>query len=402
MVVFKFFQKVNQLPFGRIQLENPIQKGTIEPQLVVHQNLVVFLSPERDLFAWGGISDQSSTFEMWTGFSRLSLVPIPISHDFSVGKIVAYDGRILSLLDDGSIRVFGDRIVRNNQVERGPHQPFSETGFVDISAGINHVVALKDDGTIWAWGNNDWDQLGQGRTRDEGIPYPQKSSTPLRVGLDSDWAQVKTIHSETYALKQDGSLWGWGNAPYSNPAPGNPKERPRKLSDKVGWTKLAPSYGMVICLHEDGSLWLYGENVPRNESWEDCENVDSKGLGRLGEDSDWEDVIAGEYHLFAKKKDGSWWGMGSNQFNQLALDPAVKIKTPYPGFVTKWAKLPDSLDPWAIGLGLQNTLLLTRDGQLWNSGRILGIPERKTSWDDFVNVINRKIPILRLSARLPE
>ncbi|MDA0749405.1 MAG: hypothetical protein O2964_01695, partial [Verrucomicrobia bacterium] len=49
---FKVLQKANQPPFGRIQIGTPVEGGVIEPQLVVHQNLVVFLSPERELFAW--------------------------------------------------------------------------------------------------------------------------------------------------------------------------------------------------------------------------------------------------------------------------------------------------------------------------------------------------------------
>lgn len=98
-----------------------MEGGVIDPQLVVHQNLIVFLSPERELYAWGGVSDLDSTLEMWTGFSRPSLVPIPVSHDFSIRKVVASDGRITALLDDGSIRVLGDRIVLNNQVDRGPY-----------------------------------------------------------------------------------------------------------------------------------------------------------------------------------------------------------------------------------------------------------------------------------------
>jgi len=116
----------------------------------VHRNFVVFLSPERELYVWEGISEHDPTFEVLTGFSRPSLVPIPISHDFTIRKIVECDARITALLDDGTIRVFGDRVVRNNQVDRNPYQPFSDSGFVDISAGINHVVGLKEDGTIWA------------------------------------------------------------------------------------------------------------------------------------------------------------------------------------------------------------------------------------------------------------
>jgi alpha-tubulin suppressor-like RCC1 family protein len=69
------------------------------------------------------------------------------------------------------------------------------------SAGGNHTLALKTDGSLWAWGNNDSGQLGDGTIT--------ARSTPVRVLDDVRAVAAGTRH--TLALKTDGSLWAWGS-----------------------------------------------------------------------------------------------------------------------------------------------------------------------------------------------
>jgi alpha-tubulin suppressor-like RCC1 family protein len=63
-------------------------------------------------------------------------------------------------------------------------------------------LALKADGTLWAWGGNGVGQLGDGTTTDR--------FTLVQVGTDTHWASVSASGSHTMALKTDGTLWGWG------------------------------------------------------------------------------------------------------------------------------------------------------------------------------------------------
>lgn len=71
-----------------------------------------------------------------------------------------------------------------------------------LSVGRVHAVALKNDGSLWAWGKNDFGQLGDGTTKD--------SDDPVRIGLGTDWAAVSACYDHTIAIKSDGSLWVWG------------------------------------------------------------------------------------------------------------------------------------------------------------------------------------------------
>lgn len=72
-----------------------------------------------------------------------------------------------------------------------------------IASGSYHTIALKSDGTLWAWGYNGDGQLGDGTTI-----YRR---SPVQIGTDIHWAQIAAGNEHTIALKSDGSLWAWGN-----------------------------------------------------------------------------------------------------------------------------------------------------------------------------------------------
>ena len=75
-------------------------------------------------------------------------------------------------------------------------------GWVAIEAGYYYSMALKTDGTLWAWGQNDWGQLGIGNLNQQ--------NNPTQIGTDNDWVSVSAGAGHTLALKSNGTLWAWG------------------------------------------------------------------------------------------------------------------------------------------------------------------------------------------------
>lgn len=73
----------------------------------------------------------------------------------------------------------------------------------DLAANGGHSLAIKTDGTLWAWGSNAFGQLGTGTTDD--------ATAPTQVGTSRDWKRVSAGKLHSFAWKADGSLWGWGN-----------------------------------------------------------------------------------------------------------------------------------------------------------------------------------------------
>jgi alpha-tubulin suppressor-like RCC1 family protein len=71
-----------------------------------------------------------------------------------------------------------------------------------VSAGLQFSVALKNDGTVWAWGLNDVGQLGDGTTTNR--------TRPVQVKGLGDVTAIAAGTGHSLALKRDGTLWAWG------------------------------------------------------------------------------------------------------------------------------------------------------------------------------------------------
>jgi len=71
-----------------------------------------------------------------------------------------------------------------------------------VAAGIDHSVAIKSNGTLWAWGRNQGGQLGDGTNTDR--------NAPVQIGTADNWHHVAAGETHTLAIKSDGTLWAWG------------------------------------------------------------------------------------------------------------------------------------------------------------------------------------------------
>ena len=131
-----------------------------------------------------------------------------------------------------------------------------------VSCGNLFAAAIKTDGSLWTWGNNSWGQLGSGEA--------EKSSIPVKI-MDGVTA-VSCGSSHTAAIRTDGSLWMWGDNGYGqlgNGGTGNhvygDARYPSYLQSVP--TKLMEDVAAVSCggrhtaaIKTDGSLWMWGDN----------------------------------------------------------------------------------------------------------------------------------------------
>jgi alpha-tubulin suppressor-like RCC1 family protein len=81
-----------------------------------------------------------------------------------------------------------------------PVQVRNLTGVVAVAAGGSHSLAVKSDGTLWAWGWNLRGQLGDGTTTDSREPKQ------VLTGV----VAMEAGNSYSLAVKSDGTLWTWG------------------------------------------------------------------------------------------------------------------------------------------------------------------------------------------------
>ena len=79
-------------------------------------------------------------------------------------------------------------------------------GWEAIAAGLGYSLAVRQDGSLWAWGLNDRGQLGLGDTG--------KSTAPTRVGGEDGWVMLAAGTEHGLALNRTGALWAWGDNVY--------------------------------------------------------------------------------------------------------------------------------------------------------------------------------------------
>ncbi len=71
-----------------------------------------------------------------------------------------------------------------------------------VSSNGNSTLFIKDDGSLWAWGNNSYGQLGDGTTTNR--------NSPVNILPNSKWISVATSTNTSFGIKIDGTLWAWG------------------------------------------------------------------------------------------------------------------------------------------------------------------------------------------------
>src|ERR1035441_1849035 len=72
-----------------------------------------------------------------------------------------------------------------------------------VAAGANHSLFLKSDGTMWAWGSNQYGQLGDGTTTNR--------SSPVQVSGLTGVVMIAAGGFQSLAVKSDGTVWAWGS-----------------------------------------------------------------------------------------------------------------------------------------------------------------------------------------------
>ena len=250
--------------------------------------------------------------------------------------VSAGDRHALALKSDGTVRAWGND--QTGQLGTG-RLLFATTPIVvngvtastqsgsPVAAGAFHTVMLAQDGTLWAWGANDGGQLGDGTYSDR--------PAPVRVLGLSNVIAVAAGGSYTVALKDDGTVWTWGNNSFGQIGNGktsltdapNSTWLPARVPGLTGVIAVAAGFGHTVAVKQNGTVWAWGLNsfgqLGDGTTVNRSSPVQISGLSNARGA-----VAASTAHTLVVKNDGTVWSWGANVSGELGDGTATNRLLP--------------------------------------------------------------------------
>jgi alpha-tubulin suppressor-like RCC1 family protein len=281
------------------------------------ENHSMVLKSDGTIHAWG-LNDYGQVGD-GSLLTRETPTLVTMVTTTNVVSLAAGGYHSLALLGDGTVVAWGEN--GNGQLGDGTHswdhglgpvQVLNLRGITAIAAGYWHGLALRIDGTVWAWGSNSYGQLGDNSQSER--------YAPVRVSGLTNVIAIAAGTEFSLALKGDGTVWAWGDNSYGQLGDGNGggsafSAVPVQVSGLTGITAISGGYQHALALKNDGTVRAWG----RNDVYQ-C-GVDSSGANELspvqaGGLSGITAIAAGGWHSLALEDNNTVWAWGSNYYGQ--------------------------------------------------------------------------------------
>jgi alpha-tubulin suppressor-like RCC1 family protein len=228
------------------------------------------------------------------------------------------------------------------------------SNWVKIAPSYFFTIALKADGTIWAWGQNDYYQLGNS-------PATAQQLFPIQVGTATDWVDIATGTNRTaFAIKADGTIWGWGSNSGYLLYPGSSVSSvstPTQINTVTNWTKISVGAAHILAQKSDGTLWSWGGGDGLGVGGTPTSTTTPQQVTT----STWKSFSTGSNTSFGIKTDGTLWAWGKNTNGQLGDGTSTDRLVPTQiGTDTNW----DSVQ----ARNFSTTMATKTDGTVWYWG----------------------------------
>ena len=199
-----------------------------------------------------------------------------------------------------------------------PVQVFGLTNVKSLGGRGYHTLALKNDGTVWAWGRNEYGELGIGVAFDTGNNgFGQATNIPVQVIGLTNPASLSAGGFFSLALMSNGTVMAWGENNYGQCGNGSGTDclLPVPVQGLTNVAAISGGWETTLALLSNGTVMAWGYNVngelgdgTTNNSYSPVQVI---GLSNIV--SVWE----GDENSMALRADGTVWKWGENQLGEL-------------------------------------------------------------------------------------
>jgi len=232
------------------------------------------------------------------------------------------------------------------------------TNWSQVSAGQNRTLAVRANGTLWAWGSNYTGELGDNSST-------SKSSPVSVVGGFTDWVCTSSGGCISAGVRSNGTLWTWGcntqGSLGNGYAFGNRSSPVSVVGGFTDWCAVKLGRGFGVALRSNGTLWSWGCQSFAPSLGDGTFNNRSSPVSVVGGFTDWCNFDANGYHAVAIRSNGTIWTWGYNIRGQLGNNSTSNSNSPVSviGGFTDWCQ---------AAAGASSTFGIRSNGTLWAWG----------------------------------
>ncbi|MBL0322607.1 MAG: hypothetical protein IPP80_09595 [Ignavibacteria bacterium] len=251
-----------------------------------------------------------------------------------VRTIVASFANAYYLLSDGSLKVSGEN--SQGQYGNGTTSRLDSgcsmvpiDSVVSVFCDLATVFAARADGSVWAWGSNQENQIDSSTNLyyDKPRKMFQTPGVALTIGTSSSFMNV---FGSMRVVTVDGEVWVWGQNDKNQLGVSNTKRVKMPTKIPMPGKVIAITGGLyhTVVLLENGTVWTWGDNgfgQLGNPYYNNtAEPVKAIGLANVVA------IGSGSFSSYAIMRDGSLHGWGDNTYRQLNRDDAPRQYTAVP------------------------------------------------------------------------
>jgi len=270
---------------------------------------------DGSVWAWGS----NNSGQLGDGTATRRYAPVQVPGISTALSLATGDFFTLARLADGTVMSWGDNSygqlgIGTTTNSSSPAQIADLVNVTAIAAGADHAVALTSDGIVWTWGSNSSGQLGDGTLTNSVTPF-------LVYDLETVYLQTVTAiaagDSFTLALKADGTVWAWGNNSSGQLGDGTTANStfPVKVAGLADVTAIAAGGYHALAIRNDGTLWTWGYNDSGQLG--NGTTTSSSTPVQLHDLAGVTAIAAGFTHSVAILQDGTAYAWGDNSSGQL-------------------------------------------------------------------------------------
>lgn len=187
--------------------------------------------------------------------------PVSVIGDHSFVDVQSGTSNTVARKDDGTAWAWGlnssGRLGDDTIINRSsPVSVIGDHSFVEIGMSTASAGCRKEDGSVWTWGEGTTSELGQGTVAVD-------RSSPISVVGDHSFINVQAANNHMLAMKSDGTAWAWGFNTFGSLGDDttNGRSSPISVIGDHSFIVIAAGGATSGGYKEDGSIWTWGQNT---------------------------------------------------------------------------------------------------------------------------------------------